>query len=64
MYDLYQHTEEGKQLYLGEYETLYACQKATEIGWDILRQRGCVSAVFHCEKAGTNDPSVGWIYKE
>lgn len=64
MYKLYQHVPEGKQLYLGEYETLYACQRATEVGWDILKQRGCAGVMFHCEKAGTDEMSVGWVYKE
>ncbi len=64
MYELYQHVPEGKQLYLGEYESLYACQIATEVGWDILRQRGYERAEFHCERTGTNEPSVGWVYKD
>ena len=62
MYELYQHVEDGKQLYLGEYESLPACQRATEVMWDVLEQRGYTRATFHCERAGSNEPSVGWVY--
>lgn len=42
MYNLYEHVPEGKQLCLGEYETLQACQRATEIRWDIIVRRHIV----------------------
>ena len=64
MYNLYQHVQKVQKLYLGQYDSLRTCQRATEVGWDILKQRGYVSAIFHCEKAETNEPSVGWVYKE
>lgn len=64
MYELYQHMEDGKQLYLGEYESLPACQRATEVMWDVLEKSGYTSATFHCERLGSNEPSVGWVYKE
>lgn len=62
MYNLYEHVPEGKQLCLGEYETLQACQRATEIRWDIMKQLGYAKALFHCEKIGTREASVGWVY--
>ena len=62
MYNLYEHVPEGKQLCLGEYETLQACQRATEIRWDIMKQLGYAKALFHCDKIGTREASVGWVY--
>lgn len=62
MYKLYEHLPEGKQLLLGEYATLPACQRVTEIRWDIMRQLGYARATFHCERAGATESSVGWVY--
>ena len=64
MFNLYEHVAEGKKLLLGEYETISACQRATEIRWDIMKQLGYVRAVFHCERAETGETAVGWVYKD
>lgn len=62
MYNLYEHLPEGRQLCFSGYGTLKACQRATEIRWDIMRQLGYARAMFHCEKAGTSEMSEGWVY--
>lgn len=64
MFNLYEHVAEGKKLLLGEYETISACQRATEIRWDIMKQLGYSRAIFQCERVGTKESSVGWVYKD
>ncbi len=64
MYNLYEHLQDGKQLWLGDYQTIAECQRATEIRWDIMKQLGYARAVFHCERAVIGEHSVSWVYKE
>ena len=64
MYNLYEHLQNGKELWLGDYQTISACERATEIRWDIMKQLGYTRAMFHCERAETGEHSVGWIYKD
>lgn len=64
MYNLYEHLPDGKELWLGDYKTLPACERATEIRWDIMKQLGYSRAMFHCENAETGSHAVGWVYKD
>lgn len=64
MFNLFEHLQNGKELWLGDYKTLPACERATEIRWDIMKQLGYSRAMFHCENAETGSHSVGWVYKD
>ena len=64
MYNLFEHLPDSKQLLLGDYQTIPACQRATEIRWDIMKQLGYTKATFHCERVETGETSVGWVYKD
>lgn len=64
MFNLYEHLPGDRQLCLGEYQTIAACQRATEIRWDIMKQLGYTRATFHCERVGATETSVGWVYRD
>lgn len=62
MYSLYEHLKDGNQLCLGVYDTIPACNRATEIRWNIMEQLGYAGATFHCEKVGSNIAVAKWHY--
>jgi hypothetical protein len=62
MYSLFEHVRDGEVVWLGDYKTLPACQKATELRYDIIKKSGLNRAQFHCEKGDTHEQSACWIY--
>ena len=64
MFYLYEHLQNGKEIWLGDYRTIPACQRAVEIRWDIMKQLGYTKATFHCENAETGKFVIGWGYND
>jgi hypothetical protein len=62
MYKLYQHVEDDKQLYLGDYKSLEACERSTEVMFELLDKRGIDRAAFHCESSETHEVCATWHY--
>jgi hypothetical protein len=63
MFNLFERRGNGEVVWLGDYKTLKACHRATELRWDVLQTLGYSRGEFHCTREDSEEISACWVYK-